>query len=149
MEDTTKQLKSEIKGLKLKIDESLEKEGHVDSEVGLKVDEGFQNFVKEIKLDLSEKVKNREKELNESLKRDLYVKKNELDAKYKNMQQDLEKNYQKKIHDIDLLKKELKNKYQQKLKDELVSEKELNDAKNNYLGKKITIKNYTLPLWFS
>ncbi|PIN91888.1 hypothetical protein COU56_04405 [Candidatus Pacearchaeota archaeon CG10_big_fil_rev_8_21_14_0_10_31_9] len=122
MEGTTKQLKSEIKNLKLKIDESLEKSGHIDSEVGLKVDESFQNFIKEIKLDLSEKVKNKEKELNESLKRDLAVRRVDLDVKYRNMQEDLEKNYQKKMQDVDLLKKELKNRYQQKLKDELDTE---------------------------
>ena len=146
MEDSTKQLKNEIKGLKLKIDESLEKSGHVDSEVGLKVDEGFQNFVKEIKLDLSEKVKNKEKELNETLRRDLSVRRTELDVKYKNMEEDLDKNYQKKLQNIDLLKKELKNKYQQKFKEEL--DKEVKARFSEELKKKFEEERTRLDLYY-
>ena len=63
--DTNTLLRKDMKDLKLSVDEGIErmteKPKSIDSGVGLIVDEEFQDFVKSIKLELTEKVKNKEK----------------------------------------------------------------------------------------
>ena len=94
IEEKNLELKKEIKDLKSKIDEDLSDKRKVDSKVGFVVDENFNNFIHGLKLELSDRVKNREKELNNQLRNDLELRRRALEAHYIDMEKKLSKDYE-------------------------------------------------------
>jgi len=94
IEEKNIELKKEIKDLKSKIDEDLKDKRKVDNKVGFVVDENFNNFIYGLKLELSDRVKNREKELNNQLRNDLELRRRALDAHYVDMEKKLSKDYE-------------------------------------------------------
>ena len=102
IEDTSEQLRKEMKNIKFKINESDKKKEKTDSGTVLAIYEGFQNFLQELKLDLSQKVKNKEKELNEDLQKEISIRRRELEVEYKDIERKLEEEYQKKKEELEM-----------------------------------------------
>tara|TARA_Y100000034_G_scaffold103241_1_gene128620 strand:+ start:1264 stop:3156 length:1893 start_codon:yes stop_codon:yes gene_type:complete len=136
-----KQLKNEIKNLQVKLDKSLEKKGQVSPEIGVVVDDEFQKFINDVKLDLSAKVKDKEHDLNDQLRRDLALRRKELKLQYRDMEKELEENYSGKE---DKLKKGYveRNKRMSDLKKGLKSSysKKESDLKSSYSKKESTLE---------
>lgn len=133
--DTNLELKKEIANLKESINTKLDKKTRVDSGLNLTVDEGFHNFVDNIKLELAEKLKSKENELNNKLKQDIYLRRRELENKYKLMQENLKKEYDSKLNIG--LKKEIEKKFEDELKKKFNEERSKIDLE--YVSK---IKNH-------
>ena len=91
-----------MKNIKFKINESDKKKEKTDSGTVLAIYEGFQNFLQELKLDLSQKVKNKEKELNEDLQKEISIRRRELEVEYKDIERKLEEEYQKKKEELEM-----------------------------------------------
>lgn len=125
--DTNIEIKKEIKDLKSSISGEMNKHLKEDSDVGLVVDKGLQDFIGEVKLELSNKVRNKERLLNEDLKRDLFVRKRELDGKYKQLTEKLKEDYKNKE------KTELHMKVEQKFAEELRKKFEAEKIRLDYL----------------
>lgn len=111
--DTNLEIKKEIKNIKFSIDDKINKKIKTDSELSLSVDEGFQDFVNSLKLELSQKLKNKENQLNNELKQDLLVRRRDLELKYKKLEDKLKQDYNNKY------KTELQKKIQEKFSEEL------------------------------
>jgi len=137
IENSNVQLKKEIGELKNRLDETLNKRGAVNSEVGLVVDRQFQSFIKGVKVDLSEKVKNKEKQLNDRLRKELTLRKKEIESRYQDMQkklmasyadkeQRLKKRYDEKIEKG--LQKEIDERFAEELRKKFNSERAKVDA---------------------
>ncbi|MBI2629168.1 hypothetical protein HYW74_03725 [Candidatus Pacearchaeota archaeon] len=119
--DVNVELKREIKNLKSTITDGLNKKSNVDSDVGVVVDKEFQDFVKDVKLELSEKVKNKEKQLNEELKRDLILRKEQLESHYKELEDKLKQQYKGKLKEG--LQKEISERFDNELKKRFEAER--------------------------
>ena len=139
LEDSQQELKKEIKNLKLHLDESLTKKQAIDSRVGFVVDDGFQDFLKEVKMDLSERVKAKESQLNDQLRKDLDLRRRELEAHYKTMEEKL-------TTDIEDKEKRLKQSYQLRLENGL--KKEIYERFNAELRKKFDAERDKLDAFY-
>ncbi|MEK6891120.1 MAG: hypothetical protein AABX03_03190 [Nanoarchaeota archaeon] len=144
--DVNFQIKKEIKDLKSSVDQGLNRKSKVDSSIGLVVDEQFQNFIHDIKLGLSEKLKFKEKELNDSLRRDISLRREELDSKYKEMESKLEKDYSNKLKEYDFMKEKLKHDYQKKVNINL--KEEVSKRFNEELKKKFEDEKSKLDVYY-
>ena len=153
VEDSNIDLKKEIRNLKLSVNENIDnlnKKTKVDSGVGLVVDEEFQDFIKGIKVDLSEKVKNKEKQLNDQLRNDLSLRKRDLENHYNELDQSLVSNY--KLKESKLQQKfedkesNLKQAYDKKVK--LGLQKEITEHFSEELRKKFESERSKLDAYY-
>lgn len=110
-EEDLPEIKSAIRKLSARVGDSDSMKARVDSGVGAVIDTDFNNFLAGIKVKFSNRVREREKELDELLKKDLAKR----EEKYKNKQNNLLKDFEDKRK---ILEEDLQKKYSSKAKSE-------------------------------
>ncbi|MEK6906300.1 MAG: hypothetical protein AABW81_01625, partial [Nanoarchaeota archaeon] len=141
--DDSPEIKEEIKKLEKKLVESRKKKGVIDSGVGVLVDSDFNSFLTHLKSSLSERIRSREKEVDDVLKTDLKERENKFRERYESLVREynqhktkVEKDFNKK-YDLKVkssLQKEISEKFSEKLKNTLEKERvELGKSYKNQL----------------
>lgn len=126
-------IESGIKKLSKKIDEySEDRQGDVDVGVGILVDSDFNGFLKNLKIGLSDRVRTKEKEIDEVLKKDLIRRESKFKEKYeglvreynlkkRKLESDMERKYALKVKAS--LRDEVSLEFDKKLREKFNSEK--------------------------
>ncbi|MFA5019969.1 MAG: hypothetical protein WC533_02625 [Candidatus Pacearchaeota archaeon] len=118
------QIKKEIKNLEDKVNVHLDKKINFDSEVGIIVDSEFQSFLNGLKSNISDKIRLKQEEVRFRLKKDLILKKKELNEKYHLMEKSLREQYSQKFKNVEEFKKKLSEMEAQKKRERDRYEKE-------------------------
>ena len=135
LEDVREELptiKKSIRRLSEKIDETKKIKGRVDSGVGVLVDSDFNDFLSDIKFKLSDRIKSREKEVDDVLRADLQKREEkfrdryeglvrEFNEKKRKLEKKMDEKYTMKVRTD--LQREVSEKFNKKLKEKLDSEK--------------------------
>lgn len=116
------ELKEEIKKLSKRVGTSRKKETSIDSGVGNLVDVEFNTFLSDVKNSLSGRIRNREKEIDDTLKIDLQKR----DQKFRNKYADLVREFNKKQRESEetLNKKQRESEEKQKRSEEAFDKKQ-------------------------
>jgi len=133
IKDKIPELKKEIRKLGEKVEESAKKKKVItDAGVGILVDVNFNSFLSDIKRSLSDRIKTKEKEVDDILKTDLQKREEKFREKYVNLIRDFNERKRKAEQQLNeryaikvktTLQKEVSEKFNQKLKQKLGSEK--------------------------
>lgn len=126
-------LRGEIKDLKEQVEDKKKKP--IDSGVDILIDSNFNDFLKETKASLSDRIRSREKEINDILKSDLMKRESKFKEKHDNLIQDF--NNKKRE-----LEKQLETKYNLKVKRALA--KEIAEKFNAAVKKEINLEKVRL-----
>ncbi len=120
--DSNKSLKKELSNIEETIKKrELKKKGKINDEVNFYIDDRFNAFLHDVKIDLSKKLEQEEDKLNDEIRVDLNTRKNDLEIKYKELQDKLKANYDKKVETE--LEKEIANKFNSQLRKRFEEEK--------------------------
>jgi len=115
-------LEGELHALRRVLDAHLTKQRHtVDAGVGKLVDTRFDEFLSEIKGELTERLKEKEMAMNKDVKHDLLEKEELLSHRYKELVGELHAAYKNKVHEE--LKKEVRKHFNEQLQERLVKER--------------------------